>query len=78
MRADNHTANIDPVSATSIDPAIDAGDTDVRPIRIGMMIGDDQGNHDNTTASLPFGAARTGLTNNHVLIAKSITGTAAC
>ncbi len=44
-----------------------------------MMIGDDHGSHDSTTASLLFGFIRTGLTIIHVLMrSRTITGIAAC
>src|SRR5438270_13203862 len=78
MRAASHTAATQPNAHTASEPAMLVHGTGDSPIRIGMMIGDEKGSHDNTVAVLPVGFTITEFTNSQLPMSRYITGIAAC
>src|SRR5438552_15545677 len=78
MRAASHIAMMEPIAAQISDPAIENGEMVARPIRTGMMIGDDQGSHDRMTAALLLGFTRTAFRKIHPLMMSRMIGKTAC
>src|SRR5260370_17951995 len=78
MRAATQTAATEPAADTSQAPITCGTGTDPSAIRVGIMIGEEKGSQDSTTASVPLEFIMTGLRKMIVKTSNMITGIAAC